>query len=124
MQFYPFDTLRIKPDHNVVWLLEQEIPQGVGGYPALGESHPTYVAFKATYVGGATDCTGGAVRWEAPFMAAPEEILRMVSALRAPAPVAAIPAPCEGWVSCVSCNAEGVAGEVPHTGDCQDYGSC
>jgi hypothetical protein len=124
MQFYPFDTLRIKPNNTVAWLIEQEVPQGVGGYPALGESHPKFEAFKAIYVGGATDCTGGMIRWEAPFMAAPEEILRMVSALRAPAPMTAVPPPPEDYVSCFSCGAEGVTGEVPHTGDCQDISSC
>ena len=124
MQFYPFDTLRIKPDHNVVWIMEQEIPQGVGGYPELGADHPSFACFKAAFVGGATDCTGGLVRWEAPFMAAPEAILRMVSALRAPAPSAAVASPLPNYVSCISCGAEGVMGEVPHTGDCQDYGSC
>ncbi len=124
MQFYPFDMLKIKPNHHVVWVIEQEVPQGVGGYPALGDVHPKHGEFRATFVGGATDCTGGTIIWEAPFMAAPQVVLDMVSALKAPAPVAAIPAPCEGWVSCVSCNAEGVVGEVPHTGDCQDYGSC
>ena len=124
MQFYPFDTLHIRSNNTVAWVIEQEVAQGCGGYPALGDNHPKFRDFKAVFVGGATDCTGGLIRWEAPFMAAPEEILRMVSALRAPAPAAAIPAPCEGWVSCYSCNAEGVAGEVPHTGDCQDIGSC
>jgi hypothetical protein len=124
MQFYPFDTLRLRPNNTVIWVIEQEVPQGCGGYPAVGQQHPKFEAFKATYVGGATDCAGGTIIWEAPFMAAPEIILRMVSALRAPAPAAATTAPCEGWVSCFSCNAEGVVGEVPHTGDCQDYGSC
>jgi len=123
MQFYPFDTLRLRPNNTVIWVIEQEVPQGCGGYPAVGEQHPKFEAFKATFVGGATDCTGGLVRWEAPFMAAPEEILRMVSALRAPAP-AAVASPLPNYVSCFSCGAEGVTGEVPHTGDCQDYGSC
>jgi hypothetical protein len=124
MQFYPFDTLKIKPNHRVVWAIEQEVPQGIGGYPVIGESHPKYTAFTAVYVGGATDCTGGTIIWEAPFMAAPPEVLQMVSALKAPTPFAAVPAPCEGRVSCFACGAEGVKGEVPHTGNCHDIGSC
>lgn len=124
MQFYPFDTLRIKPTGHIVWLIDQEIPQGCGGYPALGDNHPEFSSFKATFVGGATDCTGGSVQWEAPFMAAPEEVLRMVSALRAPTPSAAVASPLPDYISCFSCNAEGVTGEVPHTNNCQDIGSC
>lgn len=123
MQFHPFDTLRIKPTGHIVWVIEQEIPQGCGGYPTVGEQHPKHGKFRATFVGGATDCTGGTVVWEAPFMAAPPEILQMISALKAPTSFAAVPPP-PGYVSCFSCNAEGVAGEIPHTGDCQDIGSC
>ena len=123
MQFYPFDTLRIKPNRVVVWVIEQEIAQGCGGYPTLGAKHPKFPDFSATFVGGATDCTGGTVVWEAPFMAAPLEIIHMISALKAPTPITAVPPP-PGYVSCFSCNAEGVVGEVPHTGDCQDIGSC
>ena len=123
MKFYPFDTLHIKENKIIVWLIEQEIPQGCGGYPTLGAKHPKFPDFSATFVGGATDCTGGTVRWEAPFMAAPLEIIHMISALKAPIP-AAVASPLPNYVSCFSCNAEGVVGEVPHTGDCQDIGSC
>ena len=124
MQFYPFDTLHIKPDHNVVWLLIDSVPQGCGMESKVGDVHRHYPAFKAASVLRPTDWLGGEICWEAPFMAAPEEVLRMVSALRAPAPATAVPAPCEGRVSCFSCGAEGVTGAVPHTRDCQDYGSC
>ena len=124
MQFYPFDTLRIKPNHTIVWLIEQEIAQGCGGYPTLGDVHPKHNEFRATFVGGATDCTGGTVIWEAPFMAAPQVVLAMVSALKAPTPSAAVASPLPNYVSCFACGAEGVKGEVPHTGDCHDIGSC
>ena len=123
MQFYPFDTLHIKPNHNVVWLLIDSIPQGCGMDSKMGDVHRHYPAFRAASVLRPTDCLGGEIVWEAPFMAAPEEVLRMVSALRAPAPITTA-SPLPNYVSCVSCNAEGVTGEVPHTGDCQDYGSC
>lgn len=123
MQFYPFDTLHIKPNHVVVWLRIEPIAQGCAVGVALGDVHKHYPKFRAVSVLPPSDCLGGEVHWEAPFMAAPEEVLRMVSALRAPAPITTA-SPLPNYVSCVSCNAEGVAGEVPHTGDCQDYGSC
>ena len=124
MQFYPFDTLHIKPNHVVVWLLIDSIPQGCGIESKVGDAHKHYPQFKAASVLRPTDCLGGEIVWEAPFMAAPEEVLRMVSALKAPTPMTtAVPPPPE-YVSCFSCGAEGVTGEVPHTGDCQDIGSC
>ena len=124
MQFYPFDTLHIKPNHNVVWLKIESIAQGCGIDVSLGDAHKRYPEFRAVSVSFPSDCLGGEIQWEAPFMAAPLEILKMISALKAPIPVAAAPAPQANYVSCYSCNAEGVTGEVPHTNNCQDIGSC
>ena len=110
MQFYPFDTLHIKPNRVVVWLLIDSIPQGCRIESKVGDAHKNYPAFKAASVLRSTDCLGGEICWEAPFMAAPPEILNMVSALKAPtsSPV------CEGcgangcptlatWSLCAAC---------------------
>ena len=86
MHFYPFDTLHIKPNHNVVWLLLDSIPQGCGMDSKIGDVHKHYPQFKAASVLRPTDCLGGEIVWEAPFMAAPEIVLQMVSALKAPSP--------------------------------------
>lgn len=124
MQFYPFDTLHIRSNNTVVWLKIESIAQGCGIDVSLGDAHKRYPEFRAVSVSFPSDCLGGEIQWEAPFMAAPEEVLRMVSALRAPTPSAAVASPLPDYISCFSCNAEGVAGSVPHTGDCQDIGSC
>ena len=114
MKFHPFDTLRIKENHSVVWVIEQEVPQGVGGYPAVGDLHPKHVAFKATYVGGATDCAGGTIIWEASFLAAPPTVRQMLGEC------------CRASLDtyCGCCGAIGPVGEICHEKDCPDPFAC
>lgn len=86
MSFYPFDLLHLRPDHVLVWLVLEPIPQGCGGFPQKGDTHPRYPDFKAVTVSRPSDCLGGEVEWEAPFNAAPTATLRMLTAIPAPAP--------------------------------------
>ena len=78
MQFYPFDVLQIKPTGHIVWLKIEPIPQGCGIDVSLGDAHARYPAFKAVEIVPPSDCMGGEVRWEAPFVAAPPEVLRLL----------------------------------------------
>ena len=86
MQFYPFDTLHIKPNHNLVWILIDSIPQGCGIGSKVGDAHKHYPEFKAASVLHATDCLGGEIVWEAPFNAAPTATVRLIAAIPAPGP--------------------------------------
>ena len=112
MQFYPFDTLHIKPNNCVVWLRIEPIAQGCAAGVALGDVHRHYSKFRVVSVSPPSDCLGGEVHWEAPFMAAPPEVLQMISALKAPSP--ALSPVCENcgangcpdlavWSFCAAC---------------------
>ena len=84
MQFYPFDVLHLKPSHHVAWLKVESIPQGCGIDVSIGDAHSRYPAFKAVDIVPPSDCLNGEIRWEAPFLAAPNEVIRMLASLHAP----------------------------------------